>query len=52
VDARGMNLKDLVEAIRGAPGSVLQLQVLPAGAVPDSLPRSVSIVRGQIKFKR
>jgi hypothetical protein len=52
VDARGLALKDLVEAIRGAPGTSLQLQVLPADAPPESLPRTVAIVRGQIKFKR
>ena len=52
VDARGVALKDLVDAIRGAPGTLLQLQVLPADAPPDSLPRTVSIFRGQIKFKR
>jgi hypothetical protein len=52
VDARGMALKDVVEAIRGAPGTLLQLQVLPADAPPESLPRTVSIVRDQIKFKR
>jgi hypothetical protein len=52
VDARGLALKDLVDAIRGAPGTLLQLQVLSADAPPDSPPRTVSIVRGQIKFKR
>jgi hypothetical protein len=52
VDARGMALNDLVGAIRGAPGTVLQLQVLPADAPPDSPPRTLSIIRGQIKFKR
>ena len=52
VDARGLALKDLVDAIRGAPGTLLQLQVLPADAPPDSPPRTLSIVRGQIKFKR
>lgn len=52
VDARGVALNDLVGAIRGAPGTLLQLQVLPADAPPDSLPRTVSIVRDQIKFKR
>jgi S1-C subfamily serine protease len=52
VDAHGMALKDLVEAIRGEPGTLLELQVLPADAPPDSLPRMVSIVRDQIKFKQ
>jgi len=41
-----------VQAIRGAPGTLLQLQVLPADAPPDSSPRTVAVVRGQIKFKQ
>jgi hypothetical protein len=52
VDARGLPLRDLVSAIRGEPGTLLQLQVLPAGAPPGSLPRTVSVVRGQIKLKQ
>jgi hypothetical protein len=52
VDARGLALSDVVQAIRGAPGTLLQLQVLPAGAPPDSSPQTVAVVRGQIKFKQ
>lgn len=52
VDTRGLALKDLVDAIRGAPGTLLQLQVLPANAPPGSFPRTASVVRGQIKFKQ
>lgn len=52
VDASGMPLSDIVQAIRGVPGSLLQLKVLPADAPPDSAPVTVAIVRGQIKFKR
>ncbi|MCX6927424.1 MAG: PDZ domain-containing protein [Verrucomicrobia bacterium] len=52
VDARGLALSDLVQAIRGAPGSLLQLQVLPSDAPPDAAPRTVAVVRGQIKFKQ
>lgn len=52
VDAHGMALKDLVDMVRGAPGTVLQLQVLPADAPPGSQPQVVSITRDQIKFKR
>lgn len=51
VDARGVALNDLVGAIRGEPGTLLQIQILPADAPPDSLPRTVSIVRDQIKFR-
>jgi hypothetical protein len=52
MDARGMALADVVQAIRGAPGTLLQLQVLSADAPPDAAPRTVAIFRGQIKFKR
>jgi hypothetical protein len=51
VDARGLALTDVVQLIRGAPGSVVQIQVLPPDAGPDTIPRTISIVRGQIKFK-
>jgi len=49
VDARGVPLKDLVELIRGAPGTIVQVQILPAG--DPTAPRTVSVVRGQLKFK-
>jgi hypothetical protein len=52
VDAQGIALSDLVQMIRGAPGTAVQLQVLAADAPPNSLPRTVSIVRDQIKYKR
>jgi hypothetical protein len=52
VDAQGLAIQDVVQVIRGAPGTLVQLQVLSADALPDSQPRTVSIVRGQIKFKR
>ena len=51
VDARGMALDDLAQAIGGAPGTLLQLEVLPHNAPPGSLPRMVSIVRAQIKVQ-
>jgi carboxyl-terminal processing protease len=52
VDARGAPLKDIVDMIRGTPGSVLQLQVLPADAPAGSAPQIVAITRDQLKFKR
>lgn len=52
VDARTLNLQELVQNIRGAPGSLIQLQVAPADAPPDSPPRTVILQRSQIKFKR
>ena len=52
VDVRGAALKDIVDLIRGAPGSVVQLQVLSANAPPGSSPQFVSITRDQLIFKR
>ncbi len=52
VDAGNLPLEEVVKMIRGAPGTTLQLQVLPADATPNSPPRTISIVRDQIKFKR
>jgi hypothetical protein len=52
VDARGMPLKNVVEAIRGAPGTVVRLQVLSADAPAYSAPRTISVMRGQINLKQ
>jgi hypothetical protein len=52
VDARGMPLIDIVNMVRGAPNTTLQLQLLAADAGPDAAPRTVSILRNQLKFKR
>jgi hypothetical protein len=52
VDIHDLPLQDIVQTIRGAPNTLLQLQILPAGAPPNSAPRIVSIMRDQIKFKR
>jgi len=51
VEARSLPLADVVQMIRGEPGSTLQLQILPAGAPLDSPPQTISIIRDQIKFK-
>ena len=52
VDAHSLSLQDIVQLVRGAPGTLLQLQVLSAHAQPNSLPRTVPIIRDQIKFKQ
>ena len=52
VDAHSVSLPDIVQMIRGSPGTLLQLQVLPAEAPPNSQPRTVAIIRDQLKFKR
>jgi hypothetical protein len=51
VTTRDLPLADVVQMIRGAPGTTLQLQVLGADAPPDSPPRTISIVRDQLRFK-
>src|SRR2546422_10934527 len=51
VDAHSLSLRDIVQMVRGAPGTLLQLQVVPADTPPNSLPRTVAIVRDQVKFK-
>ncbi len=52
VEARTLSLAEVVQMIRGAPGTSLQLQVLPADAAPDSTPRTISITRDQIRLKK
>ena len=52
VDARGLSLAQVVQLVRGAPGTPLQLQVLAAEAPLDSPPRTISIVRDQIKYRK
>lgn len=52
VDTHNLSLSDVVQMIRGAPGTLVQLQVLSADAAPDSPPRTVAIWRDQLKFKR
>lgn len=52
VDTHNLSLADVVQMIRGAPGTLVQLQVLPADAAPDSPPKTVAIWRDQLKFKR
>jgi PDZ domain len=52
VDTKSLSLQDVVQMVRGAPGTLLQLQVIPADAPPGSSPQIISILRDQIKFKR
>lgn len=52
MDTSSMSLQDIVQAVRGAPGTVIQLQVNSADSAPESAPRTVTIVRDQIRFKK
>ena len=49
VDTRNLSLQELVQTIRGKPGTTVRLQVLPADAAPGSPPKTLSIVRRQYK---
>lgn len=52
LDVHGVPLQQLVQMIRGTPGTPVQLQILPADAPPNSPPQTISIVRDQLKWKR
>jgi len=52
VDVYEAPLEEVVKAVRGAPNTLLKLQVVPAGAAPNTPPRTVLIMRDQIKFKK
>jgi hypothetical protein len=52
VDAHSLPLEKIVQMVRGLPDTVLQLQVLSADDPPNSTPRTVSLPRQQIIFKR
>jgi len=51
VDTRTLPLQNLIDLIRGAPGTPVQLQLVSSTAPPDTLPRVVTLYRDQIKFK-
>jgi hypothetical protein len=50
-ELKDVPLANIVEAIRGTPNTMLQLKVVSAGAAPNAPPRTVLIMRDQIKFK-
>jgi hypothetical protein len=52
VDAHSLPLEKIVQIVRGAPNTLLQLQVLPANAQPGAAPTTVALYRNQVKFKR
>jgi hypothetical protein len=47
---QGMTLQEIVGAVRGPPGSVVELAIIPADD-PDSEPEYIVIQRGQILFQ-
>jgi carboxyl-terminal processing protease len=51
VDVIGWRLDDVVSRIRGPGGTVVRLQVLPAGAAPGSQEKTIEIKRDKIKLE-
>lgn len=51
VDVQNLPLAAVIQMIRGAPGTPIQLEVLSTNGPPNSLPRIVYLYRDQIKFK-
>ena len=51
VDVVGWRLDDVVQLIRGPAGSVVRLQVLPAGAAPGSPEKTIRLVRDTVKLE-
>ncbi|MGA9851675.1 MAG: carboxy terminal-processing peptidase [Gammaproteobacteria bacterium] len=51
VDVVGWRLDDVVQLIRGPKGSVVRLQILPAGAAPGSPEKTIRLVRETVKLE-
>ncbi|GEM_PF-2037694 len=52
VDSRKLGLQELVQMIRGKPGTTIRLQVLPADAPPVATPRTIALVRNSYAINR
>jgi hypothetical protein len=52
VDVQNLPLEQVVQMIRGSPGTPVQLAVLSPNAPPNTVPRTVYLYRDQIKFKK
>ena len=51
VDVIGWRLDDVVQLIRGPSGSVVRLQILPAGAAPGTPEQILPLVRDQVRLE-
>jgi len=51
VDVIGWRLDDVVQLIRGPEDTVVRLKVLPAGALPGTPEKVMSLTRGQVKLE-
>jgi hypothetical protein len=52
LDARNISLADVVNMLRGEPGTAVRIQVMSSEGSADSTPRTVTIIRDQLKFKK
>jgi carboxyl-terminal processing protease len=50
-DVIGWRLDDVVDIIRGKGGTVVRLQVLPAGAAPGSTEKVIELTRGKVTLE-
>ncbi len=50
-DVIGWRLDDVVQKIRGPGGTLVRLQVLPAGAAPGSVPKIIEFTRNRISLE-
>ena len=51
VDVIGWRLDDVVDLIRGAKGTTVQLEILPKGTGPEGPNRTIALVRDKIKLE-
>jgi carboxyl-terminal processing protease len=51
VDVIGWRLDDVVQIIRGPGGTLVRLQILPAGAAPGSPERVLSLIRDKVRLE-
>lgn len=51
VDVVGWRLDDVVQLIRGPAETVVQLQILPGGALPGTPPKTLTLTRNQVKLE-
>lgn len=51
VDVGGWRIDDVVQLIRGKGGTTVRLQILPAGALPGSTEKVISLVRSKISLE-
>ncbi len=50
-DVIGWRIDDVVALVRGAKGSLVRLDVLPAAAGPDGKPKRITLVRNKVNFE-